>query len=118
MKNAPFPVRFGYALSGIASVWHREKSFRTQTIAAAIALVVTAILRPGWLWGAAIVMSIALVLALELLNAALESLIDRVHPEIHPAIRIAKDAAAGAVLIASAAAACVGAMMLLAVLSR
>jgi undecaprenol kinase len=53
------------------------------------------------------------VLALELVNAALEYVIDRLHPEIHPEIRFAKDAAAGAVLIASMGSALVGELMVL-----
>ena len=48
-------------------------------------------------------------------NAALEAALDRLHPQRHPAIGAAKDAAAGAVLVASLAAAAVGAMMVLSV---
>ena len=53
-------------------------------------------------------MSAALVLGLELVNTALEHLADHLHPETHAEIRIAKDCAAAAVLVASAAAAVVG----------
>ena len=71
-------------------------------------------LRPGWVWAAPVALSIGLVLAAELFNGALEYLIDRIHPEIHDEIKFAKDAAAGAVLLTSLAAACVGAAMLIA----
>ena len=54
---------------------------------------------------------VVLVLSLELANSALEALIDRVHPEIAPEIKIAKDAAAGAVLVASLGALVIAAMM-------
>jgi undecaprenol kinase len=118
MKNAKFLTRIGFALSGLIAVWAREKSFRTQVYAAVAAVVVTAILQPGLLWCAAVALSIALVLALELLNSALEYLIDHLHPDIHPAIKITKDAAAGAVLMASIGAACVGACMVLSVMWR
>lgn len=40
------------------------------------------------------------------------ALIDRVHPELHDEIKHAKDAAAGAVLLAGLFAACVGVAML------
>jgi undecaprenol kinase len=60
-------------------------------------------------------LSISLVLALELINSALEALIDHLHPDVAPAIKIAKDAAAGAVLLASIAAALVGVLMLVSV---
>jgi diacylglycerol kinase len=53
-----------------------------------------------------------------MLNAALEYLTDRVHPDYAEEIGFAKDAAAGAVLITSIGAACVGAMMLGSAFSR
>jgi diacylglycerol kinase (ATP) len=93
-------------------VWRREQSFRIQCRLSLLAGVVTAVLRPGWAWAALIVLAIALLLALEMINAALEYLIDRVHPEIHDEIKHAKDAAAGAVLLASIFGALVGLAML------
>jgi undecaprenol kinase len=113
MKNASLLARIGFALAGIRIVWRREKSFRTQCFLGLVAAAVTVLLRPGWAWAALIVLAMGLVLALEMANAALEYLIDRVHPEIHDEIKFAKDAAAGAVLLASIISACVGAMMLL-----
>lgn len=115
MKNRTFWHRLGFAVAGIVVVWRRERSFRTQVGAAIIAIVLTIVLRPGLLWAAAVTLSVGLVLALELLNSALEAMIDHVHPEIAPAIKIAKDAAAGAVLVASISAAVVGMLMLAAV---
>jgi undecaprenol kinase len=115
MKNASFLARFGYALAGIGIVWRREKSFRTQCLLGLGAMLATAALRPGLLWSALVAVSIALVLAFEMINAALEYLIDRVHPEIADEIKFAKDAAAGAVLLASLCSLIVGAMMLLSV---
>jgi undecaprenol kinase len=116
MKNRPLHERLGFARDGIRAVWLSERSFRTQCWCALAAAVVTLALRPGWIWAALVALSIALVLALELLNSALEYLIDHVHPDIAPAIKMAKDAAAGAVLMASFGALCVGAMMLIATL--
>ena len=118
MKNAAFLARFGYALAGIRIVWRREKSFRTQCALALAALAATWVLRPGAAWTALILLAIGLVLALEMANAALEYLIDRIHPEIAEEIGFAKDAAAGAVLVASLASLCIGGLMLLSWLQR
>jgi diacylglycerol kinase (ATP) len=118
MKNRPFIARLGFALTGIGQAWKRERSFRTQAALAAAALVVTVMLRPGWIWVAAVALSIAFVLAVELINSAFESTLDRLHPEIAPQIELAKDMAAGAVLIAALGAATVGATMLLQLLLR
>jgi diacylglycerol kinase len=79
---------------------------------------VTGLVGPGLVWAAIILMTIALVLAFEMMNAALEYLTDQVHPEHAAEIKHAKDASAGAVLVTSIASACIGAMMLLSVLLR
>ena len=113
MKGQSFPARMGFALAGIRIVFRREESFRIQCLLGLAAAAVTAALRPGWVWAALVALSIGLVLAAELINGALEYLIDRLHPEIHDEIKFAKDAAAGAVLLTSMAAACVGAAMMI-----
>ncbi len=115
MKNLAFIDRLGFAVAGIRAVWLSERSFRTQGYIAAAAIAVTVVLRPGWGWCAAVALSIALVLALELMNSALEYLADHLHPDIAPEIKTIKDAAAGAVLVASMGAAVVGVCMLLSV---
>jgi diacylglycerol kinase (ATP) len=110
-KNRSFRIRLGFAAAGIRIVARREKSFRTQIVLAACAAGAAALLRPGWLWCALLALAAAFVLALEMANAALEYLIDELHPHHAREIGHAKDAAAGAVLLASAAAALVGLMM-------
>lgn len=112
MKNRGFLARLGFAMAGIRIVWRREKSFRTQILFALAASIALIALRPGWVWAAIIGLCIALVLSLEMVNAALEYLIDKLHPGIAEEIKFAKDAAAGAVLIASLASLVIGGLML------
>ena len=114
MKGQSFLKRMGFALAGMGIVFRREKTFQIQCVCGLLSVVVMALLRPGWLWVALVALSIALVLAAELFNGAIEYLIDRVHPEIHDEIKFAKDAAAGAGLIISIGASCVGVAMLIA----
>jgi diacylglycerol kinase (ATP) len=52
------------------------------------------------------------------INTALECVGDHLHPERAPEIKLAKDIAAGAVLVASVAAVIVGALMTVAILLR
>jgi diacylglycerol kinase len=111
-KNRSLRIRLGFAAAGIRTVAAREKSFRTQLACAAAAAVALALLRPGWLWCALLVLAAALVLALEMANAALEYVLDEIHPHHAHEIGHAKDAAAGAVLLASIAAALTGAAMI------
>lgn len=112
MKNRHLLDRFGFALDGLRYAIASERSFRTECAFALAAAVAVAVLRPGWEWAALIVLCIMVVTGLELVNSALEALIDHVHPDIHPAIKHAKDAAAAAVLIASAGSVLIAAMML------
>lgn len=113
MKNREVRQRFGFAWEGIAAAWRNERSFRIQTGFALALPVALLLLRASAVWWALCVIIALLVLAAELFNTALESLIDHLHPEIHPAIKIAKDCAAGAVLLLSAGAVIVGVIVVL-----
>lgn len=101
MKNLSLDRRLCFALNGIRSAWRSETSFRTQCLAAALVLAVLLWRRPPALWWVVLLMNCALVLAAELFNSALEAALDHLHPERHPAIGVAKDCAAGAVLLLS-----------------
>jgi undecaprenol kinase len=81
-------------------------------VAIAIAvLVVGAFLRlPPFAW-ALVVVAIALVLVAELFNSALEAVVDLASPADHPLAKQAKDIAAGAVLVAAAAAVAIGLLL-------
>jgi diacylglycerol kinase (ATP) len=103
MKNRPFIERLGFASAGIMAAWQAEHSFRIQLVMALLVLPLLVWLNPDLVWWAIMIMMGALVLAAELFNTALEHLIDHLHPEIHPTIKVAKDCAAGAVLIFSIA---------------
>jgi undecaprenol kinase len=104
LKNRPFPQRLRFAMTGISAAWRGEASFRIQIGAAAGALVALLWLRPAAIWWGAMALAVGAVLAAELFNTALERVLDHLHPELHPTIRIAKDCAAGAVLVLSLAA--------------
>jgi len=107
-KNQPFRVRLSYALTGLRFALAAENSLRLQGLAFVAVLVVLLVLRPAPLWWALLLLASTAVLTAELFNTALEHLVDHLHPEIHPRIRVVKDCAAGAVLIASIGAVAVG----------
>ena len=113
MKNQPFRHRFGFAWNGIRVAATQEASFRTELAIGAAAVALFAYLRPPAVWIALCVLSAAVSLGLELVNTALERLADRLHPERHEAIQIAKDCAAGAVWVSSAASAVIGILTVL-----
>ena len=107
MKNRPFHERLGFAIAGIVATLRKEQSFRLQVLAAIAVVGLLFWVKPAPLWWAMIALSIASVLAAELLNTAVETLADHLHPDRHPQIKDLKDCAAGAVLIASVGALCV-----------
>jgi diacylglycerol kinase (ATP) len=96
---------FGHALQGLQQCFHSQPNFRLELLLGVLALLLAV-----WLGVSLtpIVLCCALVLSLELFNTALEAVCDAVTLETHPQIKIAKDAAAGAVLLASYAAVVVG----------
>lgn len=75
------------------------------TLAVIILGLVCDVSRRDWLW---LVLAIAMVWMAEAINTAIEAVCDRVSTQVHPLVRNAKDAAAGAVLIAAVAAAVIG----------
>lgn len=118
MKNRPFRERLGFALAGLRTGWHRENSFRTQARTAVLAAAALLVLRPAPIWWGLVAVTVALVLALELLNSAIEAAVDLLHPGLHPEIGALKDMVAGAVLSISIAALVVGVAMVVDTLPR
>ncbi|HKA13579.1 MAG TPA: diacylglycerol kinase family protein [Myxococcota bacterium] len=102
---------FADAGRGIALLLAHEPNALLHAIAtaAAIALGLWLGLSAGeWCW---IVLVIALVWVAEGLNSAVEALADAVHPERDARVGMAKDLAAGAVLVAAIASVVIGALV-------
>ena len=99
-KNRPLPARMRCAWLGIRYGLLAEASLRLQALALAAVVAVLLWLRPGAIWWALALLASSAVLAAELLNTAIEQLADALHPQQSAAIRIVKDCAAAAVLIA------------------
>ena len=85
---------------------------RTHFISAALVLLVALFLRLPPLDFALLALSILFVLCAELINTAVEAVVDLVSPEFHPLAKIAKDTAAGAVLLAACGAGITGYLIL------
>ena len=73
---------------------------RTQVFFLVVVLIALLILRPAPVWWALVWLACAAVISAELFNTAIEHLADHLHPELHPSIRVVKDCAAAAVLVA------------------
>jgi undecaprenol kinase len=117
-KNQPFIHRLRFALAGLAAAWRTEQNFRVQLVTLVIVLIALAWLKVEPLWWALVLLTSGIVLAAELFNTALEHLADHLHPETHPRIRIVKDCAAAAVLIAAGMAVGVGLALIVHLIQR
>jgi diacylglycerol kinase (ATP) len=98
---------FGFAWAGIAYTWSHEPNFRIEVVVGILALLLSL-----WLGVSLVPVLImaAVVLSLEIMNSAVEAIVDLASPDIHPLAKLAKDAAAGAVFLASIIAVLVGAV--------
>ena len=104
-------VSFADAARGIRALFG-EPNARVQALVALAVVALGLWLHIGRRDWALLVLAMGVVLASEAMNTALEALADRVAPDRHPLVAKAKDVAAGAVLIASLAAAALGLLVL------
>ena len=103
---------FVFAFAGIGYLFRTQRNARIHAAIAVIVCVVAAWLRVTRVDWAILVLTIACVLILEGLNTALEAVVDLASPQVHPLAKVAKDVAAGMVLIAAIAAVIVGLLIL------
>lgn len=105
-------ISFKYAWAGISYAFKTQRNFRVHTGVAAIALLLCWWLRVSNIEIAIISLTIGAVLVMEILNTALESLVDlTVGQTYHDLAKIAKDCAAGAVLMSAIIAVIIAALI-------
>jgi len=104
---------FKFAFSGIKWVFGNEKNAQFHALATLIVCLLGFLLELNRIEWIGIVCAIALVLVSELLNTAIEKLADVVSIAYHDKIKIVKDVAAAAVLLASIAAVIIGLIIFL-----
>ena len=112
-RRRRFRSSLRYAWSGVSHAVRSQRHMRWH-LCAAVAVVVVAVLvgaTPVEL--AVLLVAITLVLMAELFNTAAEAIVDLVSPERHPLAKVAKDVAAGAVLVSAGGAILVGLAILL-----
>jgi diacylglycerol kinase (ATP) len=97
------------ALAGARHAWRTQPNLRFEVVAAFAATAAAVALQTGLV---AVLMASALVLVAELVNTAVEALVDLVSPERSHLAEVAKDTAAGAVLVAAAFAVAIGVVAL------
>jgi diacylglycerol kinase (ATP) len=112
MKPARFIDAVNCAIEGVIQTARSERHMRFHVVAALAVLFATAILGISAMEFAVLALAVSLVLCAELVNTAVEAVVDLVSPQYHPLAKTAKDAAAGAVLVAAFGAAAMGYLVL------
>ena len=98
---------FLFALEGILAAAH-GRNFRIQAAIGFVAIVLGVVLRISQAEWLVVIACIALVLGGECFNTAIEDVVDLAVSDFDPRAKRAKDAAAGAVLVFSAASLVIG----------
>jgi len=107
MKPTSWVQSANLAIEGIIFSVKTQRHMRYHLYAALAALILSLVLNISRTEFILLCMAIVLVLVTEMLNTAIETTVDMISEAFHPKAKIAKDIAAGVVLIAS-----IGALML------
>lgn len=95
-------VSFKYAWQGVSYAFRTQRNFRIHTVIGGLAVSLAIGLHLSPVELAIISLTCGVVMTLELINTALESVVDlTVQQTYHELAKIAKDCAAGAVLISA-----------------
>jgi diacylglycerol kinase (ATP) len=108
MRRSPVIESFNFAIEGVIHVLRTQRNMRLHFAAAVGVIVVAVAVGASKIELSVLLISIAFVLVAEMINTAVEGAIDAATTAFDPMAKLAKDIAAGAVLIASVNAVAVG----------
>lgn len=108
MRTRSLLESFNFAFEGVVHTLATQRNMRIHFAAAAAAMLGCVVFGVGRVEFALVILAAAFVIAAEMLNTAVEAAVDVATTSYHPLARVAKDVAAGAVLIAAFASVLVG----------
>jgi diacylglycerol kinase (ATP) len=109
VRRAPsLLASFNYAFEGVIHVLRTQRNMRIHFLVAVAVLLIALVTDVGKVELIALLLSISFVLIAEMINTAVEAAIDVATTAFDPMAKLAKDIAAGAVLIATVNAVAVG----------
>lgn len=115
MPNIPRPKNhfdsFRYAVEGIVHVFRTQRHMRFHFLILLCVLLLGIVFNLGSAKLAILFLVVSGVLVTEMVNTAVESVVDMVTQAYHPLAKLAKDIAAGAVLIAAITAVIIGSIL-------
>ncbi|MHB8125624.1 MAG: diacylglycerol kinase family protein [Desulfitobacteriaceae bacterium] len=110
-KPLAFQRSLNQAWRGLGYTWKTQSNMRFHGLAGVVVLICawwSGLARWEWLL---LILTMGSVIVAETINTAIEVVVDLVKPHIHPLAGIAKDVAAGAVLITAVQALIVGILL-------
>ena len=99
---------FKYAIEGIISSFKTERNMKIHVLAMIVVIALGLFFKLNKVEWCFIIIAIASVISAELFNTAIETVVDMVSPERNPKAKLAKDIAAGAVLVVAIGSAIIG----------
>lgn len=90
-----------FAFQGIKQFFSRDRNGKIQIVMGITAIILGFAVSLSSLQWLLVLFCIGLVISLEMINSAIERYCDLVTTDFHPGIKVIKDVAAGAVLVAS-----------------
>ena len=106
--RAAFLLSFVYAWNGIAYTVRTQRNMRVHIALAVVAVVLGIWLRISPVEFAMVFVAVTGVVVSEMINTVAEACVDLATQEYHPLARVAKDVAAGAVLLSAMLAMVIG----------
>ncbi|MCL5734023.1 MAG: diacylglycerol kinase [Actinobacteria bacterium] len=100
-RQASLLQSFNHAFQGLVHSVRHQRNMRIHLAVAFVVLMAGVFLNLSRLELVVVIVTICLVLIAELLNTAIEAVVDIITDEFDPRAKIAKDVAAGAVLVAA-----------------
>lgn len=108
LKNKDFVQSFNNAFNGIMHVLKNERNLKIHFIMAIVVLFLSLVMEVSRTELIILIFCIALVIICEIINTSIEEFVDVIVKVYHPKAKVIKDAAAGAVLVATVASCVVG----------
>ena len=108
MHKDPFYKSLGYAISGIIQCIQKERNIKIHLVFMFLVIICGFLFQLSITEWLVCILLFGLVISLELVNTAIEAVVDLCTQEYHSLAKIAKDTAAGAVLISAIASVVIG----------
>ena len=107
-KRSPLYKSFGYAFEGIFNTIKDERNIKIHLVVTTLVVIFGFILKISLSEWFVCILLFAIIIPLELVNTAVEAVVDLASKDYNPLAKKAKDAAAGAVLVAAILSAVIG----------